>query len=224
MSELKLNEEDRAINGPMEQMVSGYDAYMRKMTLGREQVLRQRTVDLALIKPGESVLEIGCGTGSLTLAAKRQAGPAGQVVGVDVIPGMVAYSQQKAADAGLDVKFQLGSINGLPFPDNSFDVTMCSFMIFHMSAETRRTGIAEIYRVLKPQGRLLVVDLAMPAQPFQQAIAKLIIFRGGLEHDLKELLPMMEAPGFTDIERAPVNFSILGLSILAYVRGKARKK
>jgi ubiquinone/menaquinone biosynthesis C-methylase UbiE len=223
MNELELSEEDRAINRPMEQMVSTYDAYMRKMTFGREQILRQKTVELAMIKPGDTVLEIGCGTGSLTLAAKRQAGPSGQVVGIDVIPGMVEYSRQKAAQANVDVTFQLGSINGLPFPDTSFDVVMCSFMIFHISEDTRRKGIAEIYRVLKPQGRLLVVDLAMPAQPLQRAIAKRIIFRGGLEHDLHELLPMMAVPGFSDIECAPVKFSILGLSILAYVRGSARK-
>lgn len=223
MSELKLTVEDRAINRPMEQMVSTYDAYMHKMTFGREKILRQKTVELAMIKPGDSVLEIGCGTGSLTLAAKRQAGPSGKVVGIDVIPGMVLYSQRKAAQANIDVTFQLGSINDLPYPDNSFDVVVCSFMIFHMSEDTRRMGIAEIYRALKPQGRLLVVDLAMPAQPLQKLIAKLIIFRGGLEHDLKELLPMMEGPGFSDIECAPVNFSILGLSILAYMRGSAQK-
>ena len=94
-------------------------------------------------------------------------------------------------------------------------------MIFHMSEETRKQGIAEIYRVLKPQGRLLMVDLAMPAQSLQRAIAKRLIFRGGLEHDLHELIPMMESAGFSETECAPVKFSILGISIIAYVRGSA---
>ena len=98
---------------------------------------------------------------------------------------------------------------------------MGSFMIFHMSEETRKQGIAEIHRVLKPQGRLLIVDLAMPTQPLQQAIARRIIFRGGLEHDLHELIPMMESSGFSGIEYAPVKFSILGISIIAYLRGSA---
>lgn len=223
MNELKISDEDRSINGPMEQMVSTYDAYMRKMTFGREQVLRQRTVDLALIKSGDSVLEVGCGTGSLTLAAKRQAGPSGKVVGIDVIPGMVEYSQRKAEQAHEEITFQLGNINDIPFADNTFDAVIGSFMIFHMAEETRKKGIAEIYRVLKPQGRLLIVDLAMPVQPLQQAIAKRIIFRGGLEHNLQELLPIIEAAGFSDIEQAPLKFSILGLSILAFVRGNAKK-
>ena len=100
---------------------------------------------------------------------------------------------------------------------------MGSFMIFQMSEELRKKGIAEIYRVLMPQGRLLMVDLAMPVQPLQQAIAKRIIFRSGVEHNFQELLPIMEAAGFSDIEYVPVIFSILGLSILAFARGNAKK-
>lgn len=224
MNELKVSDEDQTINRPMEHMVSTYDDYMRKMTFGRERVLRQRTVELAKIRSGDSVLEVGCGTGSLTLAAKGQAGPAGKVFGIDVIPGMIAASQQKAEQAHKDISFQLGSINDIPFPNNTFDVVLCSFMIFHMSEDTRRQGIAEIFRVLKPQGQLLVVDLAMPAQPLQRAIAQRIIFHGGLEHNLEELIPMMEAAGFSDIECSQMKFSIMGLSILAFVLGRARNK
>jgi ubiquinone/menaquinone biosynthesis C-methylase UbiE len=129
MQELKLSAEDQSINGPMEQMVSTYDGYMQKVTLGRERVLRDMTVTLAQIKPGDCVLEAGCGTDSLSLAAKRRAGPAGQVFGLDVSPGMIEVSRQKAAQAGASITFQLGSINAIPFPENQFDVVMCSFMI-----------------------------------------------------------------------------------------------
>jgi len=120
------------------------------------------TVNLAQVKPGDCVLEVGCGTGTLTLAAKRQAGPSGKVFGIDIIPGMIELCQRKAAQANLDVTFQLGSIDDIPFSANQFDVVMCSFMIFHMSEMVRRKGIIEIYRVLRPQGRLLVLDLALP--------------------------------------------------------------
>ncbi|HEX3051096.1 MAG TPA: class I SAM-dependent methyltransferase, partial [Aggregatilineaceae bacterium] len=58
-----------------------------------------------------------------------------------------------------DVIFQLGSIDDIPFPESLFDVVLCSFMIFHMSDKTRRKGIAEIHRVLKPMGRLLILDI-----------------------------------------------------------------
>ena len=192
------------------------------MTFGRERTLRETTVSLAQVKPGDCVLEVGCGTGTLTLAAKRQAGPSGKVFGIDVIPGMIELSQRKAAQANEDVTFQLGSIDDIPFSANQFDVVMCSFMIFHMSEMVRRKGIAEIYRVLKPQGRLLVLDLALPTQPLPRAIAQMLL-GGMLQHDLRELLPLMEASGFSDVEIAPVKFRILGLSVLAFVRGSARK-
>ncbi len=221
-SATKQGDEEQAMKSAMEKMAPSYDSYMRTMTFGRERALREMTVNLAGVKPGDCVLEVGCGTGTLTLAAKRQAGPSGKVFGIDVIPGMIDLSQRKAAQANLDVTFQSGSIDDIPFPANQFDVVMCSFMIFHMSDMVRRKGITEIYRVLKPKGRWLVLDLALPTQPVQRAIAQKLL-GGMLQHDLRELLPSMEASGFSAVEIAPVRFRILGLSVLACVRGSARK-
>jgi ubiquinone/menaquinone biosynthesis C-methylase UbiE len=214
--------EDELMKSQMEKMVDSYDSYMRKVTFGREQVLRDMTVDLAQVKPGYSVLEVGCGTGTLTLAAKRRAGSTGEAFGIDLIPGMVEASRRKAEQANEKITFQLGSIDNIPFPDNRFDVVMCSFMIFHMSEETRRKGIAEIYRVLKPGGRWLVLDMASPAQPVQRAIARML-FGGMLQHELQELLPVMKASGFSNIEIGPAKFTILGLPVLGFVRGCAQK-
>jgi len=218
----KQVDEDQTMKSQMEKMVPSYDSFMRKITFGRERTLRETTVNLAQVKPGDCILEVGCGTGTLTLAAKRQAGPSGKAFGIDVIPGMIELSQRKAAQANEDVTFQLGSIDDIPFSANQFDVVMCSFMIFHMSEMVRRKGIAEIYRVLKPQGRLLVLDLALPTQPLPRTIAQMLL-GGMLQHDLRELRPLMEASGFSDVEIAPVKFRILGLSVLSFVRGSARK-
>jgi ubiquinone/menaquinone biosynthesis C-methylase UbiE len=214
--------EDEEMKRQMEKMVPSYDSYMRKVTLGRERTLREMTVRLAQVKPGDCVLEVGCGTGTLTLAAKRQVGPSGKAFGIDVIPGMIEASQRKAAQADEDIAFQLGSIDDIPFPAEQFDAVLCSFMIFHMSETTRRKGIAEIYRVLQPQGRLLVLDLALPTRPLPRAIARML-FGGMLQHDLRELLPLMQVSGFSDVEIAPAKFRVLGLPILAFVRGSARK-
>ena len=213
-------DEDQLIKSQMEKMVPSYDSYMKKMTFGREHILREETVRLAQIVPGNSVLEVGCGTGTLTLAAKRQAGPSGKVFGIDIIPGMIEASQHKATEAKEDIIFQLGSIDNIPFPEKYFDVVMCSFMIFHMSETTMRKGIAEIHRVLKPQGRWLVLDLALPPQPFQRFIAQRL-FGGMLGHDLHELLPLMEAAGFSKIEIGQAKFRVVGLSVLGFVRGLA---
>jgi ubiquinone/menaquinone biosynthesis C-methylase UbiE len=211
-------DEDTDMKNQMEKMVDSYDLYMKRITLGRENTLREMTIDLAQVKPGDCVLEIGCATGTLSLAAKRKAGPSGKVFGIDIIPGMIERSQRKAAQANADVVFQLGSIENIPFPDNYFDVVMCSFMIFHMSEKVRCNGIAEIYRVLKPNGRLLVLDLGLPAQGLSRAIAERILgFM--LKHDLKELLPVMESCGFSKVQISKAKYRILGFSLLSFVCG-----
>jgi len=219
MAKKELNnrdDEDIIIKNQMEKMVNSYDMYMKRITLGREDALREMTVNLAQVKPGDCVLEVGCATGTLSLAAKQKAGFTGSVYGIDIIPGMIEVSQKKASQAKLDVVFQLGSIDNLPFPDNHFDVVMCSFMIFHMSEKVRNKGIEEIYRVLKPQGRFLVLDLALPPNPVSRKILKL--FLGFiLKHDLKELEPLMQSSGFSQIEISQAKYRVFGLPILSFV-------
>jgi ubiquinone/menaquinone biosynthesis C-methylase UbiE len=215
-------DKDQIIKGQMEKMVDTYDSYMKKATFGREHILRRMTMELAGVKAGDTVLEVGCATGTLTLAAKQAAGPSGKVYGIDIIPGMIEASQRKAAQANVEITFQLGSIDSIPFPDSHFDQVMCSFMIFHMSDETRRKGIAEIQRVLKPGGRLLALDLALPPQPFQRWIARKLLGFSANE-DLRDLIPLMEASGFSGMEYGPAKFKIFGLSVIGYVRGNAAK-
>lgn len=212
------NDEDITIKNQMEKMVNTYDLYMKRITLGREDALRKMTVNLAQVKQGDCVLEVGCATGTLSLAAKRQTGLIGSVFGIDIIPGMIEVSRKKAAEAKMDVTFQLGSIDNIPFPNEKFDVVICSFMIFHMSESVRNKGIEEILRVLKPQGRLLVLDLALPPNPVSRVILKFLLgFM--LKHDLKELRPVMETSGFSEIEISQAKYRVIGLPILSYVRG-----
>jgi len=212
--------DDVRMRTEMERMVDSYDSYMRTMTLGNERRLRDLEAGLAQLKPGDQVLEVGCGTGTLTLAAQRQVGPTGQTYGIDVIPKMIELSRRKAEQAGAEVSFQVGGIDNIPFPAAKFDAVLCSFMIFHMSEGVRRKGLQEIRRVLKPGGRLVVVDLALPTSPVPRAIAK-ALFGGMLQHDLQELVPLMQEQGFVDVELAAVNYRVLFLSVLFFVRGKA---
>jgi len=91
-------------------------------------------------------------------------------------------------------------------------------MIFHMSEEVRQKGIMEIYRVLKPQGGLMVLDLTLPAHGVSRAVAK-VLFKFMLKHDLKELLPMMESSGFSGIQISQAKFRLFGFSLLSFVCG-----
>ena len=222
MAEKKSNQntydEDIKIKNQMERMVDSYDVYMKRITLGREYKLRTMTVNLAQVKPGDCVLEVGCATGSLTLAAKRQAGPDGNVFAIDIIPGMIDVSRKKAEQANMNVTFKEGSIEDIPFPDSYFDVVIGSFIIFHMSEKVRRKGIQEIYRVLKPQGKLMILDIALPSRPVSRVLVKLLL--GFMfKHDVRELQPIMESSGFSKIEMSQAPFRVFGLPILSFVRG-----
>ena len=138
-----------------------YDLMVNITTLGHAGMLRRMTVDGAAIKSGDSVLDVGCGTGAVTLLAKARAGN-GKVYGIDPAPEMIAVAQKKAARKHLDIDFRVGVIEALPFPDSSLDVVTSSLMMHHLPDELKKRGLAEIYRVLKPGGRLLIADFMRP--------------------------------------------------------------
>ncbi len=137
-----------------------YDLCVAVASLGHGPALRRQTVALAGIRPGDRVLDVGCGTGDLTLAAAAQAGPSGEVVGSDASPEMIQVARRKAAGRGLPVRFELAPVEALPFPDGYFDVALSSLMLHHLPGQLKQDGLAQVYRVLKPGGRLLVVDFA----------------------------------------------------------------
>jgi len=161
------------------------------------------------------VLDVGCGTGTLTLAAKRRAG-AGAVRGIDASPEMVQVARDKAARQGVEVDFQVALIEDLPFPDASFDVVLSSLMLHHLPDDLKRRGFLEIRRVLKQGGRLVAVDLS-GANGIMGAVMRLMGHR--FEEDyIGRLRTMAEESGLADIESGTVSAG------LAYVRGYAGKE
>jgi ubiquinone/menaquinone biosynthesis C-methylase UbiE len=200
--------------GQLGHMARYYDLVMAFLTLGREKKLRRVTLDLAQLKTGDKVLEIGCGTGTLTLAAKARVGASGEATGIDIAPEMIAVAGRKAARKGADISFQLGNIENIPFPDHRFDVVICSFMIFHMPDAVRRKGLKEIYRVLKSGGQLFVIDMALPEKPWQRRFVQMHLGHM-MQHDVRELAPVLKEYSYNDIETAKANF--MGIW---FVRGK----
>src|SRR5258706_8591903 len=136
-----------------------YDLMAKWFVLsGKEQPFRQMIIDLAQIQAGEAVLDVGCGTGTLAIVAKKRVGEIGRVYGIDPSAQLLAGARRKAARAKLPIDFQQERIERMPFPNQSFDVVLSTFMMHHLSDDLKRQGLSEIARVLKPQGRLLVID------------------------------------------------------------------
>lgn len=145
-----------------------YTLILRVTFRGKEPELRQKIADLAQLRPGESVLDAGCGTGTLAFVAKERVGITGIVHGIDPSRQMIAYARSKAPGRKLSVDFQVGVVERLAFPDRSFNVVLCTWMIHHLPTADQRRGLAEMARVLKPGGRLLLVDSHLDDLPLPQ--------------------------------------------------------
>jgi ubiquinone/menaquinone biosynthesis C-methylase UbiE len=186
-----------------------YDFVTNLMTLGHARPLRRLTVDNALIKPGDSVLDVGCGTGEVSLLAKTRA-KAGKVYGIDPAPEMIAVARKKTARWNLDIDFRVGVIESLPFPDSSIDVVTSSLMMHHLPEDLKVRGLAEIYRVLKPGGRLLIADFMRPTGSFLNHIFIAFTRHQGLKSGIEDIQKLLKATGFNQIVQSDENVLVIG--------------
>src|SRR5918992_5686450 len=182
-----------------------YDLLVWLLTHGRHRAFRERLVGLARLAAGESILDVGCGTGSLAIAAKRQVGVGGPVFGIDASPAMIARATSKAARAGIDVSFKTAVAETLPFPDAQFDVVLSTLMLHHLPRKVRQQCAHEVRRVLKPQGRVLVVDFAHA----QSKSGLLAHFHCHGHVDPREIVALLDEAGFRCVESGPVGISSL---------------
>jgi demethylmenaquinone methyltransferase/2-methoxy-6-polyprenyl-1,4-benzoquinol methylase/phosphoethanolamine N-methyltransferase len=173
------------------------------------------TVERAGLKPGDGVLDVGCGTGELTLVAKAGVGPAGRAVGIDASPEMIEVARQKAARAGVAVDFRVDLVEKMPFADSSFDVVLSSLMMHHLPGDLKRQALVETRRVLKPGGRLFIVDIRRPVSRTSRVLMTLLL-HGSMRAGVQDLPPLMRDAGFTDVAEGTIAFRVLG-----FVRGRA---
>ncbi len=162
---------------------------------GQWRQLRQRTATLAQLQPGEAVLDVGCGTGTLAIEVARRVGRAGRVAGVDPGTEQIARARAKAARRNAPIEFQIGVIEQLPFPDQTFDVVFSTLMMHHLPAPLKRQGLVEIARVLKPGGRLVIADFTHKKERAGQAAR--FHAGGSRTHDLAALV---KEAGFSQVE------------------------
>jgi ubiquinone/menaquinone biosynthesis C-methylase UbiE len=162
---------------------------------GKFRELRQRTATLARMQPGEQVLDVGCGTGTLAMEVARRVGRAGRVAGVDPGTEQIARARRSAARRNLPIDFQIGVIERLAFPDQTFDVVLSTLMMHHLPASLKRQGLAEIARVLKPGGRLVIADFKRKQERTGQAAR---FHAGG--SSMHDLAAMVSEAGFEHLE------------------------
>ena len=183
-----MNHASRAVRRPPVATIhwaSQYDLFTGLMGMGVDRSNSRMVIELAKIKPGDKVLDVACGTGNLTLTAQSYAGSAGKVHGIDAAPEMIEVAKQKAARFRPDVVFDVGLAEKLAFPDASFDVVISRLAIHHLPGDLKHQAFAEILRVLKPGGNLLIADFNPPANPVLAHIASALVGAHMMQIDIR---------------------------------------
>ena len=189
-------------NGLVIHWAARYDLLAWLITRGRERAFRERLLELAGVERGQSVLDIGCGTGTLAIAATAHVGPTGSVAGIDASPQMVARATRKAVRAGAPARFQLAAAEQLPFPDLHVDVVLSTLMFHHLPRTTRQQCAIEMRRVLKPEGRVFVVDFGTP----QRRRGLMAHFHRHGHVAVGDVEAILAGAGLTTVRTGPVGF------------------
>ena len=155
------------------------------------------------------MLDVGCGTGDLTLLAKQGVGGAGRVCGIDAAPGMIDVARRKAQRAGIEIDYRVEAIEAMTFPDQTFDVVLSSLMMHHLPDDLKPRALAEIKRVLKPGGRVLIADLKRPTDWLGRQLMR-VLMHGHVQRGAQDLPALLSTAGFTAIEVDEKRSRILG--------------
>jgi demethylmenaquinone methyltransferase/2-methoxy-6-polyprenyl-1,4-benzoquinol methylase len=141
-----------------------YDLMNTAMTAGMHHRWRERAAERAELEPGQVALDVCCGTGDLALVLARRVGPSGTVVGCDFSEPMLEIARRKAGERGVgQVRFEWADALELPHPAGAFDVVTVGFGARNLVDLER--GLAEMVRVLKPGGRLVILEITEPRRP-----------------------------------------------------------
>ena len=129
---------------------------------GRRGRVYRRIIALSGVRPGDSVLDVGCSSGYLVRKLAAAAGPVGRVTGIDPSEAAITYARRRALPS---TTFAVGVAQDLELPDSSFDVVTCTLAIHHVPARKREAAFHEMYRVTRPGGRLLAADFDPSRRP-----------------------------------------------------------
>ena len=160
-------EKARRVRGVFDSVAPRYDLMNDLMSLGLHRGWKAYTVLTANVQPGDRVLDIAGGTGDLALAFARKAGPTGRVVHTDINEAMLRTGRDRLLDTGIALPTVVCDAEKLPFASDSFDLVSVAFGLRNMTHKD--LALAEMNRVLKPGGKLMVLEFSKVAQPLRKA-------------------------------------------------------
>ncbi len=183
----------------------------------RERTFKGALLDQAVIEPGQQVLDVGCGTGTLAIAAQRRKQGV-CVAGLDADPTVLAIATRKAREAGVDIAFDLGRSSALPYSDERFDRVLSSLFFHHLSWGDKLLTARQMHRVLRPAGELHVADWGRAGGLASRIAFLAIQLLDGFDttsDNVAGLLPVVFASaGFRHVEetrRIPTVFGVVSL-------------
>jgi len=199
---------------------AGHDRFLRfydplTKLLGADRV-RARLLDAAQVQPGQKVLDLGSGTGALSLLLKRRQ-PGAEIVGLDPDPKALALAERKARQAGVAIEWRQGYAGRIPFPPQSFDHVISSLVIHHLLAEDKREAFRDVKRVLRPGGRFHLLDFGPPRSALERALTAVIHHDERMQDNLRGRLDeWMREAGFEEVSEVESHRTLFGrVSLLA---------
>jgi ubiquinone/menaquinone biosynthesis C-methylase UbiE len=183
--------------------------------------LTQALKDLAPRRPGDRVLDIGCGTGTFDTMLKQRY-PGVEVTGLDPDPKALARARHKAEQARVSIRFDQGFANSLEYPAASFDVVFSSFMFHHLEGSDREKTLREVRRVLKPGGSFYLLDFEV--SPSGHGLFNL--FHSGermRDNTESRILALMGDAGFSDRKKIAVRPVLFGFGHAGYYQATTER-
>lgn len=172
------------------------------LLLGLDRRLWAAVLVAAGVTRGLAVLDVGCGTGRLTLEAARRVGPDGTAWGIDPSEEMIAFASKKAGGTGSAARFAVAPVERLPFDDLTFDVVLSTFVLHHLPPLEKRECMAEVLRVLKPGGGFSGFDLRVPDNPVARLFVEPWFRRHSAAEGAAGVVEPMRIAGFEGVERS----------------------
>lgn len=176
----------------------------------QEDIFKKRLVDQAGLKAGMRLLDLGCGTGTLTLMVK-QMHPQVEVFGLDSDPAILEIARKKVEKAGLEITLDQGMAFELPYQENYFDRVISSLVIHHISSENKQRTMLEIRRVLKRGGEFHMVDFGVPANTYARITSKVMRMFEEVDDNIQgRIITFLRSAGFSQVGEAGHSESFFG--------------